>query len=350
MLRIKFGELTRETTAQALKRIPADKMTMTNAFLIQAPQSSAIGQEMEGSMAKLYAIASKSYDPMRNVFRPSEAKPYESDYLDSFKNIIVEYAAERQKITTPIMDKLIDLTEGQKSAGSMARWARECFQAALEVAVNEESKYVKTFLTRPASLDHEEQGGLKHFTYKGPFQSFLFDIVNKTCAAMQPVLGTMDISTAIELVTWLRTQYDQSNIADAEIEVAAAATDIVHSDVELRSRLSNQFKDAISKIVFGRMNEILLRDIEKYQPKQKDLAAHPSVISSADKSQLDEEVLDKEGPVTDGIEARADQLLGPGLSNAYPPVKTAVRLLMIFNDLTHDSKAEEVSRAALLLI
>lgn len=316
---------------------------MTNAFLVQAPQTSAIGKEMEGFMGKLCDIAFRLYDPYRDIFRLSEAKPYEGDYLDAFKSFIVEYATERQKIVPILLDKLLDLADGQRSAGDLARWARDSIQTILEIVTNEDSKYAETFLSHAPSSDGEEQRSSKAFTYRGPFQTFLLDIVNKGCIAMQPILDTMDIPTTIELVTWLRTHYDLSSLMDGEGDDDAATANTVPRDAELKSRLSNLFKEAISKIVFSRMNEILLREIEKYSPKPEDLVARPSAIIPSRADELDGEVLDAEGPVTSGIDVRAAHLLGPGLSNAYPPVKTAVRLLMIFNDLTHDSKAEEVS-------
>ncbi|KAI9743364.1 MAG: Golgi transport complex subunit 3 [Claussenomyces sp. TS43310] len=341
LLRVKFGDILRENTAQTLKRIPEGKVTMTSAFLIQAPQSSAIGNEMEGFMEKLCEIAYKSYDPVRNAFRPSETRPYETDYLDTYRSFIVEYARERQKITSRIMDKLLDLVDLQKDAGNVARWARECFQAGLEVAVNEDSKFTKTFLTQPVSSAYESSS--KQFTYKGPFHAFLLGIINSAYTAMEPLLSTMDIPTAIELITWLRTQYDQSDNSDDETENMGTPPDRVQNEAELKLRLSIQFRDAISKIVFGRINEVLLRDIERYQPKAEDLSPHPSIPNPAKENGADEEVLNSDRPVTDGIEIRAGLLLGPGLSNAFPPVRTAVRLLMTFNDLTQESKAEEAA-------
>lgn len=343
----------REDTAQAVKRIPEGRMNMTAVFVVQAPQRNPVVNELEGFMTKLQEIAYGSllrqFDEKGRVVRSN----YEAEYVDVYRQLVEAYTAWRRQIVTPILDKVLSKEDVEgESAESAARWSRDCFQAVLEVAANENAKYGLIFIGRG-----DQHRLSRYSTYdpffanKAHFQGFLSEIIRLSLAIVRPRLSKyLDIQSSIQLVTWLG-QYDYQTNAEDNGTTSSREDDVLEdldSDAFTKSRLATQFKGALSELVFERMNAVLLRDIEKYIIKPEDLEPK-SATAIAESVEPDAQnngtiIVDQDELGIDiDPSRRAENVLGPGLVNAYAPVKTAIRLLTIYNDLTRDAHAEEVS-------
>lgn len=329
-------------------------MNMTAVFVVQAPQRNPVLHELEGFMKKLQSLAYgpklRQFDVRGRILRSN----YETEYVDVFRQVVEAYIAWRRQIVTPILDKLL-LTEinESESAEEVAKWTRESFQAVLEVAVNENAKYGMIFIGSQDEKNIRSTGSFDPFTAsRAHFPNFLSEIIKASIAIIRPrLINRLDIQASIQLVTWLG-QYDYQSMAEdngAASSHEEDALDDLDSDAMTKARLAMQLKEALTELVFERMNTVLLRDIEKYVPKLEDLEPRSAIAvaksvstESAEKSEQVPSVEDEDLAMHIDPSVRAENVLGPGFLNAYAPVKTAVRLLTIYNDLTRDSRAEDV--------
>lgn len=331
-------------------------MNMTTVFIAQAPQRNPVADELEGFMTKLqgvvYGSRLRHYDVKGRVIRSN----YEAEYVDVFRQLVESYLAWRRQIVTPILDKLLYREEMEgESAESAARWSRDCFQAVLEVAANENAKYGLLFIgSHSIQSQPHNNGPVDPFhLHKAYIQNFLSDKVRSSLAIIRPQLTKfLDIQCSLQLVTWLG-QYDYQNVLEDNGAASShedEALEDLDSDAFAKSRLAMQFKEALIHLVFDRMNVVLLRDIEKYVAKPEDLEPRSATAVSksaeeAGRNDSNGTTIVEEDELTIDVDPsrRAENILGPGLSNAYAPVKIAVRLLAIYHDLTRDARTEEVN-------
>jgi hypothetical protein len=347
LIRIKFTTILQEKTAELTKRIPEGKITMTTIFLLQSPQNSAIGTELEGLMQRLEELIYPAFDDTLEYQK--RFIDHEGVYSDTFNGLIVEYINSRNTFIPETVRKVVTqhTSDASDSIEDISQLVRSCYTNTLEICSAENSKFLLMFLGRKKLQDYFERGALNTFyDSQVTFKAYLGELCSITTGVLEPYLSRLDITSLVDLVSWLVSNYnDKSHMGllmgdDASISDQEEELDANHeSETTIRARLASRFKDNINGIISSRMTEVVLKDIEKFDPKHDDLKPKASFVVP------EQDVV--EGSVGDSalvsVNDRVQKALGPGLSNAYPPVKTAITLLTIHRDLNYDSRETNVS-------
>lgn len=338
----------RQDTQQALGRIPDNKMNMTTVFVVQAPQRNPTANELNSFMSKLQTLAYPNillHDNNHNADMKSLPQ-----YVEVFSNFVDTYITWRRSIITPILEKLLSgLDHADQTVDAIVRTVRDSFQAVLEVAANEDARYTLIFTPQTSSRTARPEGLDKFAEAKAQFPKFLSEIIASCLSTVKPrIQQHLDMSRTIELVSWLG-QYDITTLVEDNASIGSHDDDIYEQpspESITKSRLVLELKTALTDIVFERLNVTLFTNVEKYIPHPDELRprAAVDVATTAQDDEAHPATTDSQNNdvTTTHLDPyiRAENLLGPGLTSAYAPVKTAVRLLTVYNDLTLDTRQE----------
>lgn len=321
---------------------------MTTIFLLQSPQNSAIGAELEGLMQRLEELVYPASDDEREYQR--RFIDHEGVYSDTLKGLIMEYIKSRNTFIPHMVQKVVTqhTSAASDSVEDISQLIRSCYSNTLEICGAENAKFLLMFLGRKKLQEYVDKGALNsYYDSQATFKAYLGDLCSTTAGILEPYLARLDITSLVDLVSWLISNYNDKSIMgpsmgdESAIDDQDDDLDANHeSEVTIIARLASRFKENITAIIASRMTEVVLKDIEKFDPKADDLKPKSSAAVLGDSSK------EASGESTIvSVDERVQKALGPGISNAYPPVKTAITLLIIHRDLNYDSRELNVSFA-----
>jgi hypothetical protein len=331
-------------SAEAKRRKDTGELTMTSIYLMQDPQSVKEVELLRDTIEHLLAQAKKAIDMSHKKTTSAEWSAYRSYlaiYEEGFKIMTQEYINTRILYIPDIVgDYLTKTLPAQfEPAADFPRYARECLIGAVEICEHETYKFVFTFASNLGNMQYKDPAApILLSLEKGKFKDYLVTIAMRVFDILQPHLLVMDIFNAVEIAIWLNSHvYDRNMSGD----LASSHSD--EEDNEERGAILGQARSVVAGkvnskfigIIFGRIREILLKDVERYVGKADDFV--PRVPATQSNFKI----------VDDGTNIRLEKALGLGVRAAYPPVKTACRLLVLVNDLTFEYSGENVSSTLL---
>jgi hypothetical protein len=326
-------------SAEAKRRKDTGELTMTSIYLMQDPQSMKEVEMLQETIGHLLEQAKKAIDMSHQKKTSAELSAYRgylAIYEEGLRTMTQEYINTRMLYIPDLVgDYLTQTLPSQFEPGAdFPRYARECLTAALEICEHETYKFVFTFPNNGGGQYKDQASPILLSLEKGKFKEYLVTIAQRVFNILQPHLQGMDIFSAVEMAIWL----------NGHVHYRTVPGDLVssHSEEEendetpailgqARSSVAGKVNNKFVSTIFGRIREILLRDVERYVGKTEDFVPRVPVI------QNDAKVID------DGTNIRLEKALGLGIRAAYPPVKTACRLLVLVNDLTFEHSGENVS-------
>jgi hypothetical protein len=335
-----FANIIKKNMAEA-KRLEAENrklagnvLKFTGLYVLQAPESRAdveqLKQTMEFVVTKAKMAFDMEYTGVRHIMKGK--KDYLAQYQEALESYLKAYVEERHYIIPGYLNEYITATLPKIiPASSDLKFARELISVVIDVLENENSRYLLNF-AGPSLLKCVDEGSLRVLGLQnGVFRDYLDQMCNNAASILQRHLSP-DIPLLVDLAVWANAQTEEHNrtweIGSTRSDVEDAEETGVHIK-KVRSRIANRMNTMIINTIFFRMREILRKEIEQYTVEAFDLKPH---IISGENYALRSE----------GIESRAEKILGEGLWNAYPPVKTATRLLVYVNDLSFASDSNDV--------
>jgi len=144
----------------------------------------------------------------------------------------------------------------------------------------------------------------------------------------------MDIFGAVEMAIWLNTHVYYGNSAGDLVSSHSEEEEADEIDTIIRqtkSYVAGKVNSKLISVIFGRIREILMKDVERFVGKAEDFIPRVSHTQSETKI------------VDDGTNLRLEKALGLGIQAAYSPVKTACRLLVLVHDCTFEYGGNNVS-------
>jgi hypothetical protein len=332
------------SSAEASRRKDMGKLTMTSIYLLQDPQSAAEVELLRGTVTHIMEQAKQAVEvynqktPEKSSAEKEAIRSYLTIYEEGLNAMTQQYVNTRISYIPGIMETYLtqSLTTDIDPSVDFSRYARECLTAALEICENETHKFLCIFSTSWESVSYNSHASPILLTVeKGKFKNYIVTIALRVFDILQPHLQALDILGAVELATWLNSHVYYRNTvgdlvsshSDEEEEEDEIATIIRQT----KSSVAGKVNSKLISIIFGRIREILLKDVDRYVGKNADFVPRVPTV------QPDPEIVD------DGTNLRLEKALGPGIRAAYPPVKTACRLLVFIHDLTFEYGGENVS-------
>lgn len=326
--------------AEAKRRKDTGELTMTSIYLMQDPQSVKEGKLLQETISHLRRQTKKAINMSHERKTSAELTAYRgylAIYEEGLKTMIQEYINTRTLYVPDVIgDYLTSTLASQFTPGAdFPRYARECLTAALEICGHETSKFLYTFVSNFDSLqDKDEASPILLSIEKGRFKEYLITIAQRVFDILHPHIQGMDIFMAVEMAIWLNGHVHYRTVSSDHISLQSDEEEIDEGVAVLdqaQSLVAEKVNNKFVSTIFGRIRETLLKDVERYVGKADDFVPRVPTVQS------DSQIID------DGTNIRLEKALGLGIRAAYPPVKTACRLLVLVNDLTFEYSGENVT-------
>lgn len=313
---------------------------MTNFYIFQGAQS-----EVEARMprtvrylvwqARNAIVTSRDAQSIeeRNVRRGQLA-----DYEGALKTMIEDYVGIRLSNIPDRLRVLLTQTISEESSPmtSFARYAQECLNSAMDTCKVESIRFLTIFESEWKTLQYSDDASpIVLSIQNGDFKNYMLRIASLVFEILQPVLERIDIYEAVRLSIWLNGYVSYHNTSG---EVVSSHSDNEYEEEErdeiprrVRSIVGLFANKKIIVTIFGRIRDILLKDVERYTGNPEDF------INPGNRPGHDSDFMEHMDQV------RILRALGDGINSAYPPVKVACRLLIYVNDLTVEDNGANVS-------
>jgi hypothetical protein len=247
-------------------------------------------------------------------------------YYETLSNELTQaYLRSRESLVSPEVLKDLRQTELVAKPGApesdFQLFARRCVLNVFEFCLNEYT-LVERFFYHDRTVWSERSDMVKWDTISRnaeTMEQMRLSYINSLHAVLTPYLTKGDLDRICNLINWLETTY-----------LGASETEEEHLH-----RRSAQFY--LDKHLWPLCDSLFIntaRELERFKPSLNDLKLGGAKSNASQNVGNDIEI------------SHPDQMTAPSVSTAYPTVKTAVRLLILYNESSHE---RPVSHPLLLL-
>lgn len=311
-----------------------DNLRFIGAWATEIPEyDNHLGSSSRGSSLSMPSSPSKAPGLLRS---PSPATAVAKAQL---KSTIRGISNWRQALLSPIVQELIDALNGaiEKKEDAM-KASRTCIKGALDVC-KEELTYFHRFFPPDVWSIQQQSNPLADYTV------YLGDLCKQVTEVVSQIVGRTDLQDAVALTNWVERCYvpdfSQYNTEQESIDTQLFETN--------RRNITMKMSRDIKEVILGRFAEIVLRKIEKYEPTQQDLEIAPPYIDRRESLSGTKASTPGTRKIPnmdlDDLDNRAIEIIGEGYLTAYPPVKSATRMLILHNEMFPASSDDEFSNA-----
>lgn len=249
------------------------------------------------------------------------AAPYIQQWHELYRHVLESYFRSREPVGPLILKNLRKLAANDpKPEVDFKSFARRCTQYVFDICHNEWCLIERFFEGGPLFAEYP---GLLHsekqINYAERLEENRLSHLGTLHNFLAPYLNGGDLQRICDLTNWLETLYANPNDSDMEAE-------------PVRGDRASTVQALLSKHLWPLSDTLFLKaakDIQYFKPSQEDLALTKSTITGrrdiknqvASRTEIDQQIFDSHAPP---------------VSNAFPTVKTAVGLLVMYNDGSYD--------------
>ncbi|TVY15469.1 Conserved oligomeric Golgi complex subunit 3 [Lachnellula arida] len=309
LIQMAFSSALREVTDNVNKQLKAKDQTETAEYILLYGRYETVISELGPQLEKILRTAEFTFNNAANSKNPS---PYIQQWHELYKQLVEIYVKSREPVGPLVLKNLRKFAANDpKPDMDFKSFARRCVQYVFDICHNELNLVEKIFQDGPhwnkssELLERLEQNRLSHVTTLSTF--------------LTPYLSNGDLTRICTLTSWLETIYltpaDGDLDGDQSKEVGKLTAHVL-LDKHLWPLSDTLFLKAAA-------------EIEHYKPTPDDLkiASKSSSPVEDKKSALDSKARDDQD---------TPSLASPGMSSAFPTVRTAVKLLVMYNDAVYD--------------
>jgi hypothetical protein len=306
------------------KQLGEKDHSQTTEYALLYGKIEVIIQQLGLALAKLLTTADFAFSPQYEgqVHRA----PYEQQYYQFFNDVLEEFVKVRQIVGTLVQKNLRKFTAIKPSPETEFEFfARNCVQYVLEICHNEVELANTIFLKGPLVKDYVPLGSMTTYgSYADKLDSNIKSLVTILFKFLEPYLSKGKLHQICDLLSWVDTMYMSSEVDDDNND---------RSNEDLRRFAQFLLTEHLWPLADASFNRAIA-DLEHFRPSAGDLTT--SAIGT-DLTRVDEDEKPNGGSnlgtnANNLTDHRAHTLLGPGLANAYPTVKIAVNLLVMYKD------------------
>ena len=247
--------------------------------------------------------------------------PYVQQWHELYRQVLEGYFKSREPVGPLILKNLRKLAaKDPKPEIDFKSFARRCSQYVFDICHNEWTLVERFFEGGPLFAEYPGLlHGDKQVDYAERLEENRLSHLTTLHHFLAPYLNGGDLQRMCDLTNWLETMYTNSSDSDLEVD-------------SVRGDRSSTVQAFLSKHLWPLSDALFLKaakDIQYFKPTQEDLALTKSTITgrrdsknqTVSRAEIDDQIFDTQGPP---------------VSNAFPTVKTAVRLLVMYNDGAYD--------------
>jgi hypothetical protein len=244
---------------------------------------------------------------------------YAGQYHNLYNQVVTSYLKSREPVGLLVLKNLRKFAAtDSKPDVDFESFARRSVQYILDICHNEQTLMTKFFHGGPLLADYQgTQAWNKSAEYAGKLEENILSHLATLNTFLSPYLNNGDLQRVCKLVNWLEMIYMPS--ADGDMD----------SDHPWDDRRSIA-QALLSKYLWTSLDSLFIKaaaDIEHFKPSQEDLRFATKYIPLAGER-------NKPANGQDAIEKPTEA--EPTVLNAYPTVRTAVKLLVMYNEGSYD--------------
>jgi hypothetical protein len=250
---------------------------------------------------------------------------YIEQWHEFYKQLVQAFLKSREPLGPLVLKNLRKLsTKDINSNTEFERFARSSIQYVFDICRNE-SKLIETFFGNgPILAQYSSRNA--HYNYTETLDQHRVSYVKALHTVLMPYLNNADLRRVVDLVNWVETMY----LAPAEEEDGDLPNE---SDSSAAQIFLREYLWPLSDTLFIKA----AADLEHFRPTQDDLKFEISTAGTT--SEIVKASASDSSNVQIGSAAHTD----PAVSRAYPTVKTAVTLLIMYNDGKYDRPVSQSS-------
>jgi hypothetical protein len=313
-----FASALREVSDEVSKELKSKEHTETAEYILLYGKFENVEANLGPQIQRLlksseFAFGQKGDDRV--------TKPYADRYHELFGQLTEAYLKSRESVGVLVSKNLKKYVTVDKPDADFEHFTRRCVQYVLDICHNEQNLVTQFFQDGPLLSDYGTLVGWnKSSDYAGRLEDNILSHLATLHTFLLPYLSNGDLKRVCSLVNWLETMYMNSNESDMDSYQAQDG----------RRSIAQAF---LSKHLWKTLDELFLKsasEISHFKPSQDDLKVSNKITVITNKTSKPAKVDDIEGNVQ-GSDSRTSQV-----SNAYPTVQTAVRLLVMYNEGVYD--------------
>lgn len=269
-------------------------------------------------------------DQVQNILTTNEfvfgedAKAYQQSYNHLFERILDDWIKSRLVVGTVVQKNLQKFAKNQQKQKSEVgqadfdsdyqSFARRCIQYVFEICDNERKLLNRIFLDGPFLSKQNSQGSRDPYVqYAEKLERSCMTHVTTLFNFLRPNLSSGTLHQLRDLVNWVETMY----VVDMNDDMERGSRYTLREESEDYLHLLAQF--FLEEHLWDLQDSLFLKaaaDLQQFKPSAVDLKVNGAVPSP----DLADKVADHQ------------TLAGLGLTKAFPTVKVAVNLLVMYND------------------
>jgi hypothetical protein len=316
-----FEAAMKEVSDEASKKLKIKDQTETTQYILSYGNFESIPENLGLQIQKLLQTAKYAFGSSGDVHTRS---PYARLYHDLYAQITQTYLNGRSHVGPLVLRNLQIIASNELQPGiEFQIFARSGVQYVFEVCRNELRLIERLFIEGPILADYSNAAPPWNnvANYADLLEKDRLSHVKTLHDFLSPHLINRDLKRISKLVNWLETKYLGTMENDQERD---SSQDVHRQAAQL----------LLSEHVWPLMDKLFIKaaqELQFFKPSANDLKIGGS---PSEKPKVpNENQKDADNPIAHGSQAPAPPEAD---SNAYPTVKTAVYLLLTYNESEYD--------------
>lgn len=316
-MQVAFSSTLREVVEEVSKELKSKEQNETTEYILLYGKYEAVIEKLGSPVEKL--LHSLEFAFGRNDDNVNRSS-YIEQWHELYKQLVDAFLKSREPLAPLVLKNLRKFTiSDYKSDTEFDRFARSSVQYVFDMCRNE-LKLVETFFgSGPILAQYSTRNA--QYNYMETLEQHRLSHVKTLHAALLPHLSSSDLRRVVDLVNWVETMCWAPLDGEDDAEFSN------ESDRSAAQMLLSEHLWPLSDALFIKG----ATDLDQFRPGPDDLKFEISNTSPS----VGEKVIasaDYDPKVQIGNATHTD----PAVSSAYPTVKTAVTLLIMYNDSKYD--------------
>jgi hypothetical protein len=317
-----FSSALRDVSDDVSKQLRSKDLSETAEYILLYAKYEAVIEKLGPELQRLLTTSEFAFGSVGDI---NDRTPYIHQYHELYKQLVESFLKSRESVGPVVLKNLRNFsTSDPKPDTDFKSFARRCVQYVFDICFNEFKLIEKFFLGGPLLQRYSTETLDTFGDYTKRLEKSRLLHVAALHTFLTPYLSSGDLHRVCDLVNWLETMYMtalEGQDEEDHLQVHRSTAQV----------LLNDYLWQLSDALFIKAAS----ELEHFKPSQEDLK-----IATLSASPLTDET-NKSSASRDvdprlHIDHGAHNPSGSGVSNAYPTVKIAVELLVMYNDSMYD--------------
>ncbi|POS86637.1 hypothetical protein EPUL_002642 [Erysiphe pulchra] len=305
-----FSSVFKDVTDEVSKELRSKDHTETSEYMLLYGKYKAIQARLGSQVEELLKTENFVFGKKGSNI---PVAPYALRYHDLWGQLVDLYIKNREPVTTVVSKNLKKFISTEKRDTDFQAFARRAINYVLDICHNEKALMMLYFQNGPLLTEYSPlQGWTKSINYATKLEENILSHLKTLHNNLHPLISKDVPQRVYDIVNWLETICVIPTEDDVEVEVSRSDR-IMFGQAYLKNFLWKSMDDIFIKAAM---------ELEHYKPTAGDLKVDGALTFK-----------EVELPTGDFTSSKIfDFHHDNQVSTAYPTVKTAIKLLVLYND------------------